>query len=88
MKCLAALAIVLFALVTACGGQSRESRAESAAAGPPKNDVPTTTLREHDWSAAARGHGAAGSISSAELERLEKLSAPGASLDGGAKPAQ
>jgi hypothetical protein len=37
----------------ACGGQSQESRAESAAAGPPTNDVPPATLREHDWAAAA-----------------------------------
>lgn len=71
-------------LLLACGGQSQESRAESAAAGPPTNDVPAATLREHDWAAAAKGHGAAGPISREDLDRLEKESAPGASIDGGA----
>ena len=78
--------IVLIAATTlflACGGQSQESRAESAAAGPPANDVPPATLREHDWAAAAKGHGAAGPISREDLDRLEKESAPGASVDAG-----
>ena len=75
--------VAVFISICACGGQSQESRAESAAAGPPQNDVPAATLREHDWNAAARGHGAAGPIPKDELERLEKMSAPGGNLDAG-----
>ena len=79
----AGLLPLLVAMLFACGGQSQESRAESAAAGPPRNDVPAATLREHDWPAAARGHGAAGPFTREDLQRLEKQSAPGASVDAG-----
>jgi hypothetical protein len=82
------LLVAATAMLLACGGQSQESRAESAAAGPPTNDVPPATLREHDWPAAAKGHGAAGPFTREDLDRLEKASAPGASVDAGAPDAR
>jgi hypothetical protein len=84
----AILFVAAMTMFLACGGQSQESRAESAAAGPPRNDVPPATLREHDWAAAAKGHGAAGPITRDDLDRLEKESAPGATVDAGAPDAR
>lgn len=85
----ASLAAACLALVSsACiGGQPAQTKKQSDALGDQSGDVPPATLREHDWSAAATGHGAAGKIPPDELARLERRSAPGGNLDAGAADA-
>jgi hypothetical protein len=73
-------------VLTAClGGQSKQTKQESAQAGDRSGDVPKSTLAERDWRKAAQGHGAAGIVPAEDLAAMEKESAPGAKIkpDGG-----
>lgn len=79
----ASVVVLLVVVLAACGGQSTQARRENEALGNQAGDVPRATREERDWKKAAQGHGAAGAISQDELARLEKLSAPGATLDAG-----
>ena len=83
---LAAAGVALAVFAAAClGGQSAQTKKLSDALGDQSGDVPPATLRERNWSEAAKGHGAAGTIPADELARLEKGSAPGGnrSVDAG-----
>lgn len=70
---------VLFAvlLVGCLGGQSKQTKQESARAGDQSAGVPPATRVDRDWKKAARGTGAAGAFRADELARMEKDSAPG-----------
>jgi hypothetical protein len=71
--------VLLALMLVAClGGQSKQTKQESARAGDQSGDVPKTTLAKKDWKEAARGHGAAPAISAEELARMDRESAPGA----------
>lgn len=71
--------------VAAClGGQSKQTKEESALAGDQSRGVPSATRAERDWTEAARGHGAAGPIAAEELARMDRLSAPGAKVQADA----
>jgi hypothetical protein len=73
---------LLFALmlVGCLGGQSKQTKQESARVGDRSGDVPKATLAERDWKKAAQGTGAAGVIPPDELARMEKESAPGGNV--------
>jgi hypothetical protein len=73
-------------VLAAClGGQSKQTKQESAQAGDRSGDVPKSTLAERDWKKAAQGRGAAGVVPPEDLVAMEKESAPGAKTkpDGG-----
>jgi hypothetical protein len=67
-------------LVGCLGGQSKQTKQESARAGDRSADVPKATLAERDWKKAAQGTGAAGAIPPDDLARMEKESAPGGNV--------
>jgi hypothetical protein len=67
-------------LVGCLGGQSKQTKQDSAHAGDRSGDVPQATLAEHDWKKAAQGHGAAGTIPAADLARMDQESAPGGNI--------
>ena len=74
-------AMLLATMLAGClGGQSKQTKQESARAGDRSGDVPPATLAERDWKKAAQGHGAAGPIPADELARMEKESAPGGNV--------
>jgi hypothetical protein len=77
MKTVVVLALVLTACV---GGQSKQTKQESARAGDQSRDVPKATLADKDWKKAAQGHGGAPAISPEELARMDRESAPGANV--------
>lgn len=63
------VAFIALALLGCLGGQSKTAREESARVGDQSGDVPPATTREHDWRAAATGHGAAGPITEEDIHR-------------------
>jgi hypothetical protein len=74
----------LLCLVACLGGQSKQTKQESARAGDRSGDLPTATRAETDWKKAAQGHGAAGVVPAEDLAAMDKESAPGAKLAGDA----
>jgi hypothetical protein len=68
------------ALVACGGGQPPRTKEQSEALGDQSRDVPAATRQEKDWKAAARGHGAAGPISSSDHAQWDKESLPDASV--------
>jgi hypothetical protein len=78
-------AVVVAVLVTSClGGQPARTKEPSEALGDQSAEVPASTRETKNWAEAARGHGAAGAFSAAELARLEERSAPGATVQADA----
>src|SRR4051794_40161005 len=76
----AAVALAAVAVAACIGSQSRDAQRQSDAVGDRSAGVPRASLRESDWNAAAKGHGAAGRIPPDELAQMERQSAPGGNL--------
>lgn len=68
-------------LVAGClGGQTQQTKNESARVGDQSGAVHPAATAKKDWKEAARGTGAAGAIPAEDLARMEKESAPGATI--------
>ena len=83
------LALLATLAIGGClGGQSKQTKQESARAGDQSGGVPRATLAENDWKKAATGTGAAGVIPAEDLAAMDAESKPGAKIqrDGGVKP--
>lgn len=80
LRAIAALLFLTGTLTACLGGQSAQTREESAKVGDRSAGVPPSTLAERDWKKAAQGHGAAGPISPEDIARMEQRSAPGGNV--------
>lgn len=81
------IALLALVLASCVGGQPPVTKAQSQALGDRSRDVPPETRQqehENHWTAAARGHGAAGPFSPSELARMDRESAPGGNVQADA----